>query len=1265
MSSPSNLYAEKIFSEHPIAFWALDDQVDYVSIISEEDRLIDTWGDPGINPRSGIVGGTASSDYGTIDSAPFFDSAVTMLTGELTSDPFGTIECISYDSLNTDGVLLSDLNQDLSTFSIGTYIYTDSEYLSKIELGYEYFDAVSGENVQLLKSFNTSVSGRWIFISETFENPNQDANIRIVLRVTYSGGADSTDKYKFYVNGLSLGQWSEEFNSTSLGATITSVPNGPLSSLPAIEAKSYGLQNLSGYYLLTETNTLAAKNSGIPMVYGASNVTILSPNGDLPSLIIPGDGFLNEYGKYKQYTIEFWLRLSCDSKTEKRIFGPISGTDGLYVRGPFIIFKIGSSVGTYYVGEWLRPMLIDIRYTSDSASLLINSEEVIKLTFDQETITFPSKTSNGINQDWLAFYAHDDVSPIELDCVAIYPYQVSQILAKRRWVYGQGVEFPENINAAYSGTSTFIDYAFANYSNSYSYPDLGNWDQGIIENLVVENNTLSVPEYNLPKILFNDKTKDEWISALGQIQNEDYGIMSMKPNNDWAGTNGYLLIDNINIMNGNTKGFFGVFKNTYTTNYKEVLFQIKDTATSDYLQISLQNNEIIYTFRYGDEIEDIYTSNAQDIGQEFSIGIKFDDFAEYFGGNLPAFFGKKSSLELYVGGNDNFENSFHGNIYSVGLCTERNLSKISQYFNVKGLAIDNADIFGIDGGIPGTQYWIDIYDGQLPSTTKWDKILNPESNHLSPQEVSTQSFIDFTASYTLRLNQYFGNYDIGIAADSYWEDYIPLTSMAKYVKDADDFSHYDLDFIQFNVNYPAPNTFVQQDATSSWKYSDLQEKFEVPVRRSYESLDNQLFTGYDNYTDLANKTFKSYKYDTSNSIVKTYISFQYLSSGANARTSYFVNTVSPDKYGIVVPGSYIVDYDTSNNPIYDSFENTRYEVIDNMIIYPPKNADFNELALVTHMEITAPDISHNPVKIRSLQYASQAFNDTTPNAVGTRFGTYIYPYKKSGVYYDYKSVNPFSIYKCSSPYLYLTKNSGIQLRGAYDPLINRGLQIPVNEAKDPTHKMIALQMAVRYNEDFFPYAPTEIFQIESKKATIKVFLVANHKDGKRAKMYAINSKTGRIENGIAFYWNGKIVKEPNVSIKEWGMLGISFSNSLSFENYSGSIKITGPILVNTISHYKSTNLQEVQQTTNRPWFKVRSLGSLDFDWSFWDTSYLWNGVLVLSATSYYGVSPEDIYKTYTGTNKIIVDDDRVFTLKSYEYRLLDDVVWQSSVSNAV
>jgi hypothetical protein len=336
-----------------------------------------------------------------------------------------------------------------------------------------------------------------------------------------------------------------------------------------------------------------------------------------------------------------------------------------------------------------------------------------------------------------------------------------------------------------------------------------------------------------------------------------------------------------------------------------------------------------------------------------------------------------------------------------------------------------------------------------------------------------------------------------------------------------------------------------------------------------------------------------------------------------------------------------------------------------MIIYLPKNIDFNEIALVTHIEISVDSVSTNPVVIKKLQYASQSLHDSQPNTIGTRFGTDIYPYRKTGVYYDYKGINPFSIYKGSSPYLYLTRNSGIQLRGAYDPLVNRGIQIPLNETKTDNFKVIAMQFAMRYDQDFFSYAPTEIMQIESKNSLIKLYLVANHPNGKRAKIYAINAKTGRIENGIAFYLNGKLVKDPNITVKEWGMLGISFSNSLNLNNYVGAIRITGPMLINTISHYKSTNLQEVQQVTNRQWFKVKSFGLDSFEWSYWDTSFIWNGVLVIASTSYYGVSPEDIYKTYIGTNKIIIDDQQSFGVGSYEYRILTDVIWQSSVTNAV
>lgn len=1265
MSNPSNLYAEKIFSEHPSILWALDDKVDYVSLIKESDRRIDLWEDSNPSTRSGIFGGSA--EQAILSNEPFPNSAITKLIGDVVEEDFGKIECISTDLLGDEGIILSDLNQELATFSIGAYVYTDSSYLSKIELGYEYYDAVSGENVQKLKEFNTSVSGKWIFISETFDIPNENTSMRLVVSITYSGGSVSSDNYEFFINGLSVGQWSEEFNSTSLGSDLIDLPSTIAISGKGVEAKSYGLQELSGYYLSNGENSIAAKNSGIPMVYGASNLTMIYPNGDMPSLIIPGDGFLNNVGKYKNYTVEFWIKISCDSVIEKRIFGPIASEDGIYVRGPFVTLKIGSNIGTYYVGEWLRPMLMAIRYTSENASLLINGEVAISIDLETSTISFPNKNNQyGKDQDWLGFYAYENVSTVEIDCVAIYPYQVSQILSKRRWVYGQGVEFPENINTAYSGSSIFIDSSFTNYANTYSYPDFGKWDQGILENLISENGNLSLPQYGLPSIVFDNKTYSEWMSDISSIQNELNNFISLKPNSSWASTNGYISVDSLNILNTDTKAFYGVFKQKENNSTEEILFEVQDISGLNYFRVSILDHKIYYKLKYGSETLEIYSSEAQYVGNEFSVGINIKDFVEYFGGNLPLFFGKKSSLRLYVGGNNKLEKTFSGNIYSVGICTERNLSKIYQFFNGKGLTIDNLDVFSVDGGIPTTDFWITTFDGQLPTTTSWDLSINPPNDFLAPSTIATESLANFTASYTVKPIDYFDNFKIDISVDAYWEDYVPLTYLAKYVTDADNDARYDLDFIQFNINYPAPASFVEENDFGSWTYEELQQKYAVPIQRTYESLDNQLFTGYDNYEDLKNKLFKTYKYDTSGSSVRSYVTFQYLASGANESTSYFTNIIAPDKNGIVVPGSYIVGYeDVTGHPIYDNFENTKYEVVDNMIIYMPKNVDLNELAMVTHLEFFVNGISINPIKIKKIQYSSQSFNDTTPNAIGTRFGNKIYPYKKSGVYYDYKSPNPFTVYKGTTPYLYLTRNSGIQLKGVYDPGVSRGIQIPINESRGSGYKVIALQKAIRYDEDFFSYAPTEIFEIQSKRSVIKFYLVANHPSGKRAKIYAINASSGQLENNIAFYWNGKLVKEPNITVKEWGMLGISFANSLDFENYSGAIRITGPILVNSISHYKSTNLQEVQQVVNRPWFKVKSFGPTNFDWQYWDTSYIWNGVLVLSSTSYYGVNPEDIYKTYTGTNKIIIDDERPLRLNSYEYRLLDDVIWQSNVANAV
>ena len=432
------------------------------------------------------------------------------------------------------------------------------------------------------------------------------------------------------------------------------------------------------------------------------------------------------------------------------------------------------------------------------------------------------------------------------------------------------------------------------------------------------------------------------------------------------------------------------------------------------------------------------------------------------------------------------------------------------------------------------------------------------------------------------------------------------------------------------------------ESYSDEKVTEIGKKYEE-FRKYIKNLD---------YDDLKNRAYKNYKYDTSSSLVKSYVTFQYIENGANLSESNFINIEKPSNDSIVVPA--------------DNWMNTKYEVVNNMIIYPPKDVRVTDLAIVTHLDFNVKGIINNRVKVRNLEYASQAFNSTSPNPIGTRFGNEIYPYKKSGFYYDYKAKNPFSIYKGSSPYLYLTRYTGIELKGAYDPGVNRGLSIPINKEMSSNYKIMAMQMAVRYDQDAFPYAPTEIFEIQSKNNHLKFYMVAIHPSGQRAKIYAINVKTGKQEDGIGFYWNGKLVKEPVVTVKEWGFLGISFPNLLDFASRVGSINLNGPITFNTISYYQSTNLQEVQRVDFRPWFGVKYSLPLTLEWDDWKTSsFVWNGVLILSSTSYYGVDPSTIYKSYTGTNKIIIDTDKVFTVNGYEYSVYKGITSKQITTTAV
>jgi hypothetical protein len=69
----------------------------------------------------------------------------------------------------------------------------------------------------------------------------------------------------------------------------------------------------------------------------------------------------------------------------------------------------------------------------------------------------------------------------------------------------------------------------------------------------------------------------------------------------------------------------------------------------------------------------------------------------------------------------------------------------------------------------------------------------------------------------------------------------------------------------------------------------------------------------------------------------------------------------------------------------------------------------------------------------------------------------------------------------------------------------------------------------------------------------------------------------------------------------------------------------------------------------------------NFQWEYWLNNFIWEGVLVISASDLYGVSPSDVYKTYVGTNKIIIDDNEGMIFDAEKLKIYADTTWQTTV----
>jgi hypothetical protein len=1214
MSVVSNFYAARLYSEHPIAIWPLDDDVSYVSLIDNQQRTFEVGSSP--YPGWSITNGTANDDLSLPNEGSPFDSDIYAgIEGDIPLSSGTVIEAISPDIFQ-----FSECSEDLETFAIGMYVYQSSNYVSKYEIGYRYYDNSTSSYIDVLTEFDPLERSGWISLQDTFIIQEYDSDYcRIIFRATVNTGGTSGD-YDFIFNGITVGQWSEQYLSASLGASTQPAPVSSGLSLDAIPADQYGILSDNAYYLVDE-GKLLAKNTGIPMIFGSENVTRLYPSSDgSPSIILPNKKMFTEAGRYRDFTFETWLKIRPVTKESRKIIGPIDTDDGVYVTEGFITLVINKVFVSHNISEWYRPMLLHVVIKDENVSMFINGEQVAQITVDRQFLSLSES-------DWIGFYSYSDFSMFEVDCVSIFSYAVPLQVARKRFVWGQGTDPVELINDSFDGEEAVIQFSNAKYNGSRVYPDMERWDAGYYNNLIATTSSISVPEYSLPEIYLGGRDRIEWYSDNKDLNDLIYPsgdhplFFSFRPNIEssiWEPVDGtnwteqcYLNFNTMSFLSSPLSSVYGIFEVEEEVEYSRPLIHIVSGLTGKRFEINIDGYDVTYSFD-GQELEE--TGVTVD-NSHFVVGVHIPTLAEAFNVELASFFGSPELLSVFIGGNGT--TTFEGKIYRIGFSDQLNFEEISEYFD-------------LETGIAN-------YDD--------DSLLE-------------EHYASYTLSPFFRYNAYF--LDISVAAQ--WEEYFPLSSFASYITKRDGTRFYDIDYMQINYGYPSLVEVVEVTVDNpDWVYQELFEAFNDPIQKSYEILDNPILSGYATYADLASNIVTEYEIDTSGSSLDAYVTFQLLAEGADEPLSSFTETKNlTDSYTV-----YAEEQNNNLNP-YRAYR-TKFRIIDGTVVYPPKKINFENVAMVVHFDIKQDGIISNPLRVRSLEIAAKSLNENGLTPIGTRSGYNIYPYVRTGIYYSGKSKNPILIGKDNLPYLYLTEKTGLRVLES-DADKEYGVIVPINQNESINYNVGAVQMFMKYDVDRPIPTPQKLFTLDHREGTIE-FIISPDVTAQRYYISARDQETLAEYSNLVFYQNGIKVENPYVSKNEWNALAFAFNVPLDFSGSSGSLNMLYGMRFNNVSFFESSGLNEFSVIIPRIWTDIlyndQEPDPLNIvDWREWydENGVLsipneWKDVYILGETTEFSITPSDIYSAYCGTNIVVSDDDTGMSLEEDYFTMFADQSW--------
>lgn len=800
----SNLYIERIFSEHPLGCWSLDDPISYREIlVYPESRYESTW--------------EFDIPAGTIAYSPVFDKS-----------PLGDYQyAVSY----SDATVLSYTGTiDASNFNPGRqalfsfFYFADPSTVPALDFG------VVVDGTTYTSTINTRVG--WTFASIAFD----PAPGNVVPFISFPDPAGSA---LVSLTRPSISQWADEFVRTELGYESLPVPEELAYVITrqddhgVVRAEGYGIAEDPGYFIINETTHKEYfKRAGIPLVYGSNNAISIYPGeSSNPSIVVPGKGMLNQAGRYNNYTLEAWVRFHNSSPDPVRLIGPAASTDGIYVEEGFLTIAIGPYTKSYFVGNFDRPMLLHFEYSPTRASLLINGEQVIEMPIDQDNITFPTaRNSLGVPLDWIGVYGNTLVTNFDLDLLAIFPYLLPPEIAKRHFVYGQGVE-EADLTQAEKINVTF-DYSFADYAFNLSYPAQTPWYAGYGVNLNTTSTTLKPNAYKVPEVIIKDADgatvdQTDWFqnnAFANEALSDLFPYILMYPSGDETST---IYFKSINQISDRVQSVFMFGKSEIGAN--QPLLAFSNTITGAKLFVTLDDETLEYSYVSPSGSAVALTSASVASNEYFTAGIDIPTFVSTYYPIIGNFFAEPAKVALNVGGYG--QDMFNGRLFGVHFT--------NKFFH--------------------TRYLTDKFSGGV---TVQDAGLDELASY-----IGNYSLLPIVSNTSMK-------FDIG--ERGYWEDFLPLSMFTKRVDD----NQYALDFLQFNINIPYG--YGYDDIPGIYYYYQLNALYNLPDH-DYDYFAT-LWSTYDDIVPSISGTLDPFRYATA---LNSFITIQPMGTvGTNLYSSF-------------------------------------------------------------------------------------------------------------------------------------------------------------------------------------------------------------------------------------------------------------------------------------------------------------------------------------------------------------------------------------------